>query len=293
MQVDIFSIIFRRGKTELRITQFAAFPAEPAAMIPWPHDQYVECIGVLLFNRFIGMQRSEEILPVVPSADHHDRCFDILQMREDIAPLPEPVVIRMACNLVPKFGFPFEIVIVYVFQRSHIHEELVSIRRFDLTDRVRPFINQSFASLRHTVEKSEPVRQHKGPVMVDVIPIEIGHRCLGRNGFESRMGIDSTGGRVEAGVRDAPLTDFAVVVRDVFDEPFDCVVGVRAFVYVGVASLVCNVRGHVDELAFRHKPAAHVLIDKNETFLLEFFVRADITSVFIGSVRTDAIGRAQ
>ena len=74
---------------------------------------------------------------------------------------------------------------------------------------------------------------------------------------------------VEARIRDAPHSDSAVVVRHVFDQPINGVVGVGALVDVGWAAFLRLVRADIYELAFGHEPPAHILIDEDVTFLLK------------------------
>jgi hypothetical protein len=135
--------------------------------------------------------------------------------------------------------------------------------------------------------------QQEGAMMIDVIPVEIRNWRLGRNRFQCGVRIDGSGGRIESWIRYSPLADLAVVIWNVFQEPFDRIIGVGALICIGIILLVCNVRSHMNELAFRHESAAHILIDEDESFLFKFLMWADLISVLVGPVRPDAVGRAQ
>ena len=56
----------------------------------------------------------------------------------------------------------------------------------------------------------------------------IAHAGLFGNGFESGVRIHHAHGHQVSGIRDPVHPDAAVIVRHVFDEPIDRVVGVRA-----------------------------------------------------------------
>ena len=69
--------------------------------------------------------------------------------------------------------------------------------------------------------------------MVEVVAGEpIVDRRLRADGLQGRVGVDHAAVGVKAGIGNAPLADFAVVILDVLDQPVDGVVGIGAFVEI-------------------------------------------------------------
>ena len=80
---------------------------------------------------------------------------------------------------------------------------------------------------------------------------------------------------------------------EMFDQPFDGVVGVGAFVGVLAGFFVVQVRGHVGEFAFRQVAPAHVLIGENVSFFGELDIGADAAGIFVRAVRPATVWRAK
>ena len=129
--------------------------------------------------------------------------------------------------------------------------------------------------------------------MVGVISHKkISHRSLGRRGFESRMRIDDAGGSIEPGIRDAPDPRVPVVVGHVLEQPVDGVVEIAGVVDVLFRFLVVDMRSHLDERAFRHVAAAHVLIHKNISRSVKLGRRAQRLAILIHAIRPHAVRSA-
>src|ERR1043165_10302872 len=79
------------------------------------------------------------------------------------------------------------------------------------------------------------------------------------------MAIDAGHRRVEAGIRNSPHADPAVVVRHVLDQPINCVVSVSRLIDL-VAALVWDVRPHIFIDAFAAVTPAHVFVNKDVPF---------------------------
>ena len=115
------------------------------------------------------------------------------------------------------------------------------------------------------------MREIERAVVMEIVPHEpIRNRRLRRHGLQRRMRIDHAGRRIKSRIGDPPHADFAVVVRDILDQPVDRVVGIGRFIDIPGPFLVGIVRSHVDELAFGHHRAPHILIGKNEAFFGQF-----------------------
>ena len=97
-------------------------------------------------------------------------------------------------------------------------------------------------------------------------------------------------GGVEAGIADAPLADAAIGSTDMLEQPLDGVVGVGALVHGGAADGPLG--PHVHELALGHHPSAHILVDEDETLILEGSGRAQLRHEGLLTVGVHTVGRA-
>src|SRR5215831_16306610 len=94
---------------------------------------------------------------------------------------------------------------------------------------------------------------------------------------------------VESGIGNSVKPGLAVVVRNVFHQPLDSVVGVRALVDV-LGALLLLVRRHFDKRSVALVAAAHVLIDKDEPVLHKAWCRSETLRIVVCTIRGDAIG---
>ena len=105
------------------------------------------------------------------------------------------------------------------------------------------------------------------------------------------MGVDHAPHRLRARIRNAPLADAPVVVRDVLHEPVDRVVGVRAFVRRFGGLRLRQDRPHHDELALGSKLPAHVLIHEDELLCRKRRRGTERRAVRVGPVRRRSVRR--
>ncbi len=91
------------------VAQLVAVAARPAAVDPRAHDQRVGDAGALLFDGAVGLQRAEQVLGVEPAADGHHRRLDVLEVRAEVARLPELVVGAVLHHLVPERDLALEV----------------------------------------------------------------------------------------------------------------------------------------------------------------------------------------
>ncbi len=82
-----------------------------------------------------------------------------------------------------------------------------------------------------------------------VAPEPVRLRRLGRNRFQSGVGIDHSGGREKALVGETPKAGPSIVVRHVLDQPIDRIVRIGALVGVAARALVSPERTHLNEHA--------------------------------------------
>ncbi len=87
------------------------------------------------------------------------------------------------------------------------------------------------------------------------------------------MGVDDGGRGVEAGIGDAPDANLAVVVGHMLEQELDGVVGVGGVVDILRRFLFVDVGTHLDELAFAHPAAAHILVDEDVAAVLELVAK--------------------
>ncbi len=128
--------------------------------------------------------------------------------------------------------------------------------------------------------------EHESAVVVCVIAFEeVGHGSLGRRSLDGGVRIDDRGCGVEAGVRNSPDADLAIVAGHVFQEPVDRVGHVGTLVGIGGAGVV-KMRAHVDELALGLVATANVLEHKNVSGFIEGLGWAELTAI-----RTFPIGK--
>ena len=86
------------------------------------------------------------------------------------------------------------------------------------------------------------------------------------------------------------MPDPAVVVRNVFDQPVDRVVGVAAL--VESAAALAGWGRTSTNVALRHEAPAHVLIDEDEPLAARTSPTARGRPVDVDPVGPDAVGRA-
>gem|GEM_PF-5733243 len=81
------------------------------------------------------------------------------------------------------------------------------------------------------------------------------------------MRVDHSNGGVEAGIRDAPHADAAVVIGDILHKPVDRVIRVTTLVDIRGFGLVIILRPHIHVSAFGHPRAANIGIYNDVTLL--------------------------
>ena len=85
------------------------------------------------------------------------------------------------------------------------------------------------------------------------------------------MGVDGTDSRIEAGVRDAPEADTRIVIRDIFDEVIDGVVGVCALIDIVWAGLDLQLWPDIYKGSLRWTLTADILKCEDIAPIVQFF----------------------
>ena len=106
------------------------------------------------------------------------------------------------------------------------------------------------------------------------------------------MGVDGTDSRIEAWVRDAPEADTRIVIRDIFDEVIDGVVGVCALIDIVWAGLDLQLWPDVYECSLRWPLTADILKREDIAPIVQLFGATDISTIGIGAIRSCAIRSA-
>lgn len=86
------------------------------------------------------------------------------------------------------------------------------------------------------------------------------------------MCFDKCIGGVEARIRDAIDSDASVIAFHIFGEPLGSVVGIGAFVNVIIGFAISDDGAYINEFAFRHPPATHILEDENIALLCQIHI---------------------
>ena len=81
------------------------------------------------------------------------------------------------------------------------------------------------------------------------------------------------------------------MVRNVLEQPIDCVRCIRALVEIGRGLFVHDVRRDLLKSPLGKKPTADVLVDKDVTGLHEVFTRTKRRWVSVCTIRSTRIGR--
>src|ERR1700731_1067690 len=115
--------------------------------------------------------------------------------------------------------------------------------------------------------------------MKEIVPQEcVAHAGLFGSRFQRRMRMNHPHRHQEAVVRNTVHADSPVVARNIFHQPVDGVVSVRAFIYpLGVGSIMD--RAVHDELAFGTVAPANILKHENVAFWNHVRVTAQRTAV--------------
>ena len=290
--LNVVAKVFARVGVEGNIAERFAVAA-PAAVAPRSHHDRVVALGTEPLDAAIRLQCPEQILGIEPAADRHDRRLDVFHVRPQIAGLPELIVRVVLHELFPERHAAFHVFRFRLAQRAHVEKELVAVRRAGFEPRPAIALERPRPRPAKIHQEVETVRELQRAVVMPVVAHEPVHqRRLRRRGLEGRVGIDHAGRRVEARVRNSPLADAAVVARHIFHEPIDRVPRVAGFVDVAGAPLVGDVRPNVDEFAFRHPAAAHILRHEDVPLVGKLAARPQSRRIFVHSVRPAAVGRA-
>ena len=289
-KLDLPLVELRGVLTEIHGTERPPVVARPLAVIPRPHHQAVVGARARPLDRAIGLERPEQVLGVVPAPDHERRRRRVAQVRPDVAGPPERVIGVVLERLGPERHIAFQQLTIDVGERRIAQEERVAVRC-----RYRDALRQRGAGRRPrpTVvgDPAERVHQEERAVVPEIVADEpVADGSLRRDCLDRRVRVDRPHRCIEAGVRDAPHADAAVVPGDVIEQPLDGVVGVRGLVH-RVPALLDRHRPHLDELPLGHELSAHVLVDEDEALVLEALRRSEARGVGRGAVRRHAVRR--
>ena len=256
----------------------------PAAVVPRTGHEIIQVVGVFLFEQFVNLHGTIKIFLVPPAGDVQ---VGNSGPREKVGHgllLPEGVVVGVRDEVAPGGKPAVNVFLVGVRKRAELQVPIVGVEAVELEREVR------FVGLHHR-GIFVAVAQAEGAVVVKIIAQEhVGGRGLLGNSFERGMRLEHAHHREPATVGDAQEADAAVVVRNVFDEPCNGVVRVRAFVD-GFRIFWIAQRPLHDEFALRAVAAANVLKHEDVAVRNHLGVAAELAAVALFVV-AQAIGRA-
>ncbi len=161
-----------------------------------------------------------------------------------------------------------EVLVIDVAHGPGLEKEAVAVRRVG-PERLRFALAGSRPHAGAARQPTERVRQPKRPVVMEVVPDEhVGRRRLRRGALERGVRLDDPFHDLVAGGRSADHADPAVVVRHVFEQPIDGVIGVAVLIDLP-ARLLRHVRPHHHKLAFGFVLPAHILLDENKPLVFK------------------------
>src|SRR5579863_2051925 len=135
--------------------------------------------------------------------------------------------------IIPKKIAVLEVKLFGVRERSYLQIEVVAvvgavIEAVVISGRVL----QTRTRLKENVE-TEIGSQHERSIVVCIVSnIEVSDRSLRRTSFQRGMRVHHSGSNIKSRIGNSVGADFAVVVRNIFQQPFDGVVGVGAFIHI-------------------------------------------------------------
>jgi hypothetical protein len=98
---DFVAIKISGLRMEIDVAELVAILAAPISMRPRAHNQQVGNAGILPLGPTISLERAEQILGVIPTADGHHGTMHVLEMWSNVARLPECIVCGMPEKLCP------------------------------------------------------------------------------------------------------------------------------------------------------------------------------------------------
>ena len=117
-KLDLLPEEFGGVGVKANIPERVSISGSPAPVHPWPHDQDVDTARALRFDSPVHFERAEKVFRVKPAPHRHHRRLNLLQMRPDVARLPEVVPAVVFHHGVPEGHLVFEVLLVGVAERA-------------------------------------------------------------------------------------------------------------------------------------------------------------------------------
>ena len=124
--------------------------------------------------------------------------------------------------------------------------------------------------------------------MVEIIEPKIGNWCLRGRSNQCWMICQSSYSCIKSGIRSTILSNFTIVVLNIFYQPVYSVIRISTFVHI-FFSFVIYLRCHIRENSFAHISATNVLKNEDVFFLFNKFVGIQFFSKVVLSIRRDAV----
>ena len=234
-----------------------AVRARPLPVIPRAGDEIVQMPVVALLHQLEDFLWAVKIF-LIPPARNVERGYGcLLQEREEGLFPPIFIAVRVPDEIVPGGKPTVKVKPVDVRQGAQIQVPVVSVVAIEC--------KVCIGFLRGFEQRGvfEPVAKAEGAVVVKIVPEKhVGGRGAFNGSLERGVRIHQRHHHRPSQVRNAEHPYAAVVVRQVFHQPINRVVGVRAFVYRLPIAAVARRALH-DELAFGLEASAQILEHHN------------------------------
>ena len=184
----------------MHVAELVTIRPDPSTVKPRTQHQGVVDARIVFLDSGVDIRRAVRILRIKESADGHHVGVDVLEVRKDVATLPEGVVRVVLHQRIPERDLAVKVLLVCVLERPHIEVELIGVvhaKVESLTPRVRRIGTRSLKER----EEPECVLQIERAIVVKVVADEpVGDRRLWRRCLDGRVRVDDRCGRIESGI---------------------------------------------------------------------------------------------
>ena len=248
-----------------------ALGAPPLSVIPRPGDDEVGVLRIVLLRVAENLPRTPGIFLVPESGNIEIGNGGGVKLAHPGFFFPEVVVVGMVDARIPVRNRSVKVLRVDVGERAEIEIPLVSVVSLEIEMGVLVLVGL----LHHGVFKVVTLAQRAVAVVIVIHPL-IDGRGLFAHGFQRRVRVKKSERGRQAVVGNTVHANVPVVVRHIFHQPVDRVVGVRSLVGgLGIAEV--DPGGKIKH-AFGFKASAKILDDEDVAVLGQLFYEDGICS---------------
>ena len=247
---------------EWNLADAIGFVGLPLAVEPRSGNDEVSAIGIMFGGMPENLPGPPGVFLIPEPGDIEIRHRGCVKLAHPRLLLPEIVIVGMIDGRIPVWNLPVQIFVVEIRKRAEIQIPLVGVVRFEREMGVAVLVGL----LHHRVFEIVAFAQSAVTMIIVVHPLIDGRSLLAHR-FQRSMRMQQRKRGRKTVVGDAHHADFSVVVRDVFDQPIDGIVGVSRFVggfRVSEIDPGCKI-----EFAFGAESPAEILDHINVAVLFE------------------------